>query len=307
MSPPPPEIPLPHQLAKQNDDSDPTRSRFNLPSKGQFIKFLTLTQNTSAMVFTIFLIPHLASPLVASVAGLEGADKTMMISRDLYIPLEPIIIYIPIGIHITSSILRRLIIIFYPNPNEIKNWKKIKNKLPKQIHQIIAYPLIILIINHYLTHRLIPSFKKFPINSLSPSELNWEFIGYNLNNNLLSWLNYLILIGFTSWHSIIGSMKIISFLKGSSPLDKFEKQLIIKENNNNNNNKNEEEEIIEISTKSNSKNRKIPKKRQVSLNALVFVILGITTIGLYRVKKDTGIISPLMKIRYDAIFQFYWK
>lgn len=50
-----------------------------LPSRGQLLHALTLTQNTSAMVFTVFLVPHLASPVVAAFAGLDGAEKTMVI------------------------------------------------------------------------------------------------------------------------------------------------------------------------------------------------------------------------------------
>lgn len=51
---------------------------FRLPTRGQLLRALTLTQNTSAMAFTIFLVPHLASPVVAAFAGLDGAEKTMV-------------------------------------------------------------------------------------------------------------------------------------------------------------------------------------------------------------------------------------
>lgn len=42
------------------------------------IRVLTATQNTSALVFSSFLVIHLASPLAAAVGGGSLADKTMV-------------------------------------------------------------------------------------------------------------------------------------------------------------------------------------------------------------------------------------
>ncbi|WWC60407.1 uncharacterized protein I303_102979 [Kwoniella dejecticola CBS 10117] len=346
MSPPPPDIPMPHELAQHENENEyshkpsffkiPSSAAIRMSSKGETIKFLTLTQNTSAMVFTVFLIPHLASPVVASVAGLQGADKTMMIARDLYIPLEPLLIYIPLALHTSFSILRRILLILPSSSSSTAGtklnqgyWRSIRSRLPRQIHQIIAYPLSLMVLTHIFTHRLIPSSSQPPINSLSPSELNWEFVGYNLRSPI-SWISYLSLVGMATWHSVVGGMKVVSYFRGSSPLDKFERR---KPNSSSDSSSNsvstlkasldshsigpdeKEDQAFQATPKLNGKtiedpdfkataqNRKIPKKRQMGLKALVLAVLGIVSVGLYRVKQDTGVVSPLMKIRYDAIYQ----
>jgi hypothetical protein len=43
-----------------------------------YLRVLTGIQNTSALVFGTFLVVHLASPVVAAVAGGEGATKLMV-------------------------------------------------------------------------------------------------------------------------------------------------------------------------------------------------------------------------------------
>ncbi|WWC96877.1 hypothetical protein V866_003752 [Kwoniella sp. B9012] len=317
MSPPPPDIPLPHQIAlNENQDgsssypffSDPKRF---LPSKGQVIRVLTLTQNTSAMVFGIFLVPHLASPVVASAMGIEGADKTMMISRDLYLPLEPYLIYLPLTLHILASTLKRLLIIL-PSSSFKSNWplsfKSIKSRLPRQLHQIVGYPLTILLIAHILSHRLIPSRSESPISELSPSELGYEYVGYNLQN-VLGWTSYLGLVGLGVYHGVVGSRKISSWFGGSS------KRKIMKEESTDKNKikitSNEKKEIngdetiiiVNHPTDSSTPSSKSSKSQITALRALTVALVGIITVGLYRIKRDVDVygVSQIMKIRYDAV------
>ncbi|WVQ64991.1 uncharacterized protein L199_003161 [Kwoniella botswanensis] len=314
MSPPPPDIPLPHQLALNENQDGPSSSPFFsepkrfLPSKGQVIRVLTLTQNTSAMVFSIFLVPHLASPVVASVMGIEGADKTMMISRDLYLPLEPYLIYFPLTLHILSSTLRRLLIIVPSSPASKSSWsmKSTKSRLPRQLHQIVGYPLTILLIAHILSHRLIPSRSESPISELSPSELGYEYVGYNLQN-VLGWTSYLGLVGLGVYHGVVGAWKISSWFGGSR------KRKIMKEESTDKNKitgkeKNEingDETIIIVKHPSDSSkpSSKSSRSQINGLRALAVALVGAITIGLYRIKRDVDVsgVSQIMKIRYDAI------
>ncbi|WWC88071.1 uncharacterized protein L201_002975 [Kwoniella dendrophila CBS 6074] len=316
MVPPPSDIPLPHQLAL-NENVDKSSGSFP-PARGQVMRILTLTQNTSAMVFSVFLVPHLASPLVASVAGLEGAEKTMLIARDLYLPLEPYLIYTPLIIHFASTFLKRLLFIIPSQPTNIENWQwqSIKARLPKQIHQIIAYPLSILLISHILTHRLIPSRSESPIMELSPSELGWEFVGYNLMRDWSSWLAYLSISGMGIWHSTVGGMKIVTWLKNrrsrsrsidstSKPNKEFNESLSDNgQTGNKQTDKNEIEDDIERVIIVNPPNNRtiVTPKRIMGLRAYMIAWLGIIAIGLYRVKKDTGFVSSVMKVRYGAVF-----
>lgn len=49
-----------------------------LPTKGKMLRVLTATQNTSALVFSVFLGVHMVSPIVAAVGGIQAADRTMV-------------------------------------------------------------------------------------------------------------------------------------------------------------------------------------------------------------------------------------
>ncbi|WVO14690.1 hypothetical protein L204_102328 [Cryptococcus depauperatus] len=246
-------------VAANSSDGSSSKKFFSLPSKGQVLQALTLTQNTSAMMFTVFLIPHLASPLAASVAGIRGADQTMMIARDLYLPLEPVIVYIPLAIHLTSSLARRAILASSKSlPNSLR--------LPSQIHQFLAYPLLLLLIPHMITHRLIPADPAPPIRQLSPSEIGWEYVGYNLRK-WSAWGVYLGLVGTSIWHAIVGGMKIATWMKSrhwSKP------------------------SAAMVEKKSLPKRRGIPKKRKIGLNGFVVVLLGVVSIGLWRVAREIG-------------------
>ncbi|WWD16412.1 hypothetical protein CI109_100838 [Kwoniella shandongensis] len=265
-------------------EGDPTGSslpapgpRRYLPSQPQILRALTLTQNTSALVFSVFLVPHLASPIVAVVGGLEGADKTMMIARDLYLPLEPVLIYLPLALHLLSSVTRRLVLL-----SSSTSTSSFRSRLPRQIHQILGYPLAILVSTHILTHRLIPSLSTPPISNLSPSELGWEFVGYNLRYTS-AWATYLFLIGAGVWHSTVGGMKIVSWLRGpkSSP----------------------SKAVAEVDQKEKKEvKRTVSWRRKLGLRGLVVAFLGVISIGLARVSADTGPISSVMLKRYDAVF-----
>ncbi|WVQ77339.1 hypothetical protein IAR50_007023 [Cryptococcus sp. DSM 104548] len=253
-----------------------------LPSKGPVLRVLTMTQNTSALVFTVFLIPHLASPVMAAIGGLDGAEKTMMIARDLYLPLEPVLVYLPLAVHLTSSLTKRLI-------SSTNSSLPLSARLPRQMHQLLAYPLLLLLIPHILTHRLIPSSTAPPIRELSPSELGWEFVGYGLGD-WITWAGYLGLVGAGVWHAAVGSMKVATWLRTlrrrpSTPA----------------------KSAGHSSTSPSVKNeqpekRLVPRRRKLGLRGVILCFLGIVAFGLWRVKSETGMVSPVMKRRYDAVF-----
>ncbi|KAK8861667.1 hypothetical protein IAR55_002490 [Kwoniella newhampshirensis] len=284
--------------ATPQEASTPVSDRRYVPTRSQVLRVLTLTQNTSAMVFSIFLVPHLASPIAAVFGGLQVADKTMMIARDLYLPLEPFLVYAPLTIHILASLSRRLLILascptFTLSP--------LKLRLPRQIHQILGYPLIVLVSTHILTHRLIPSSSTAPISSMSPSEFGWEFVGYNLRKSWMAWGVYLTLIGSAVWHSLVGGMKIVTWLRGdrktrvtenSQGPSRLEKGAQGEEK------KKKEIEIGQVG----EKQVVVSKRRKLGLRGLIVALLGVISIGLARVASDTGPISSITIKRYEAVY-----
>lgn len=48
--------------------------------------------------------------------------------------------------------------------------------------------------------------------------------------------------------------------------------------------------------------RVIAKPRKLGLRGLIVVLLGVVSFGLARVTSDTGLVSGMMKRRYDAVF-----
>jgi hypothetical protein len=63
----------PRDPIHQPGEAPPGRSR-----GGQFLRLCTGVQNTSALVFSVFLTVHLASPLAAALGGISLADKTLV-------------------------------------------------------------------------------------------------------------------------------------------------------------------------------------------------------------------------------------
>lgn len=211
-----------------------------------------------------------------------------MIARDLYIPLEPILVYIPLTIHLLSSLSRRLLL-------------STSTSLPKSIrfptlpHQTLAYPLVFLLIPHIITHRLIPSSSAPPIRELSPSELGWEFVGYNLRS-WGAWIAYLGLVGAGAWHALVGGMKVATWLKslrrrpargGPSNILSTKRKIYPDDGE---------------KSGSDPAPRVIAKPRKLGLRGLIVVLLGVVSFGLARVTSDTGLVSGMMKRRYDAVF-----
>jgi hypothetical protein len=72
--------------SRDENRSDPTRK---LPKpNATILRVLTFTQNTSALVFAVFVPMHLASPVVAAFGGLPMADKALVGTRDRLVTRE---------------------------------------------------------------------------------------------------------------------------------------------------------------------------------------------------------------------------
>ena len=270
-----------HPSSNMPDDSGRRPRPSVLPSRGQVLRVLTATQNSSALVFSVFLGVHLASPLSAALGGSTWADKTMvrrrmtresdgttqMTAREYYLPLEPLLVFAPLGVHLFSSTAKRMIIT-----------SQTKRPPPLTPHVITGWLLPIFLFPHITSHRLFPSASTRPISSLSPSELNFEFVGWGVNRwPWLSTLSYGGLVLTACWHAGVGMMKVVSWLRGPKPPS----------------------EAVEPAT---VPRRRISGKRKIGLRGLLGALLAVIAIGLGRVASESKHVSRGMERRYEAVY-----
>lgn len=178
-----------------------------MTSAGQpsILRVLTGVQNVSALVFTAFATVHLAVPAVAAFGGIHAGNQVQLLGRAYYLPLEPALVYGPLILHASASILRRAVMVY-----RTKAWPKLN------LHTASGYALIPFILHHVATHRLIPASSSSPINSLSPSELDLDFVAYGLTKwPVMSWVTYSSLVVGFFYHTGVGLMRVAKWLGGT--------------------------------------------------------------------------------------------
>lgn len=194
-----------------------------------------------------------------------------LIAREYYFPLEPLVIYAPIGIHLASSLSKRLYLTYYT-----------RRPPPRTLHISSGYLLIPFVLPHILTHRIIPSFNTSAIRALSPSELNYDFVGWNLGS-WGAWATYLALAGVGALHWGIGSMKVVSWMRRG---------------------RRREPVVLNADREQEKTRAAIPKRRRIGLRGLMLGLMGLITIGLVRISRDSrGSVSSMMASRYQAVYQ----
>jgi hypothetical protein len=182
------------------------------------------------------------------------------------------VIYAPIGIHIASSLAKRIYLTSYT-----------RRPPPKTIHITSGYFLIPFVLPHILTHRIIPSWNTASIRALSPSELNYDFVGWNLGS-WTAWATYIALAGIGTLHWGIGSMKVVSWIRRSKGKGKVDLA-----------NADKEQEKTRAS---------IPKRRRIGLRGLMIGFMGLVTVGLARIWRDShGNVGSVMASRYQAVYR----
>jgi len=125
-----------------------------------------------------------------------------MVARSVYLPIEPLLIFAPLFLHLSSSILKRAII------------SSRTRRLPRSSHLITGWALIPFVLPHMAFHRLIPSSPDPPISALSPSELDFDFVAWSMYRfPLWSTAGYLGLVGLGVWHAALGTMVVVGWLR----------------------------------------------------------------------------------------------
>ncbi|KAG8929486.1 hypothetical protein FRC01_004259 [Tulasnella sp. 417] len=132
----------------------------------------------------------------------------MLLGREFYQGAlsEPLFVLGPLGIHVTASAVKRLLIGF-PSPPSLITWATI--------------PILMTLPIHFATHRLYPSIPDPPINALSPSELDYEYVKFGLQT--WPWRNtllYLVLVAGTATHAVEGLRVMIRVWQPNAALPK---------------------------------------------------------------------------------------
>ena len=130
---------------------------------------------------------------------------------------EPLLVLAPLGIHITSSVARRILLSIEPSrltttPLQSKSilakiWQKLRST---RLVTLSAYPALLFLAVHVEAHRLRPSLPEPPISALSPSELDYEFVKYGLQTYpLWAWVTYGGLVFAVLYHASEGAVIVL--------------------------------------------------------------------------------------------------
>lgn len=219
-------------MAVTDDTSSHTPRR--RPFLASVLPHLTTLSHTSALVFSSFLVVHLASPLSATAhlatnasttGSTDTASKWQLLGRVYYqnekLKTENIFVWGALGVHLLSSIAKRAIIVYQrwrrekpsdpaeelpfispdarkPNENLSRGIIGIPLLARPSLHTFTSYALAPLLLHHVLLHRILPSSSSHPINELSPSDLDHNFTSYGLQRYpFISWtiLSALTIVG----------------------------------------------------------------------------------------------------------------
>ncbi|KAI0668396.1 hypothetical protein C8Q78DRAFT_1081268 [Trametes maxima] len=159
---------------------------------------LTRIAHGSAPFITTFVLIHLTAPIMANIGGTSLASQVMLLGREYYQTSfgEKYLVLAPLVIHPLSALLKRVLA---PKPA----------RRLSSILSITGYTSAIVVALHFFIHRVAPTDPSPPIYSVGPSELDYEYVKFGLQE--WPWRNWLGYVGFTAavaWHAVEG-MSII--------------------------------------------------------------------------------------------------
>jgi len=187
-------------------------------SKFNTLSLLTAIQRLPTPFLSAFMLVHLSAPLIANIGGSSASSQVMLLGREYYQGqyTEPLLVFAPLGIHVTSSLARRILLSIKPSDSSnslrsksifTKFWHKLRSM---RLVTLSAYPTLAFVVSHLQTHRLRPSMLASPIFALSPSELDYEFVKYGLKTYpLWAWATYGCLVFATLYHAGEGAVIVI--------------------------------------------------------------------------------------------------
>ncbi|KAI1791507.1 hypothetical protein LXA43DRAFT_972989 [Ganoderma leucocontextum] len=155
---------------------------------------LTRIAHGSAPFITTFALIHLTAPVIANLGGTSLASQVMLLGREYYqTPFgEKYLVLAPLVVHPVSAILKRVLA---PKPA----------RRMTSILSITGYSAALLVAVHFFVHRVAPSDPAPPIYTIGPSELDYEYVKYSLQE--YPWRSLVAYIGLTAavaWHAAEG-------------------------------------------------------------------------------------------------------
>ena len=173
------------------------------------------------MVFSTFLLAHLSSPYLAVVKGLDGANRWLILGRAWYLPLEPVVVWGALGLHLVSGLSKRLLSIRLKRPSpdnelavrdpeaDLKRKRGLSRPLRVSwsLHAMTGYILIPLISHHAWTTRVVP--RQLDMTHL----VEYSMVSYGLRKRPYAYVQiplYTLLISALFFHVSGGLRKILS-------------------------------------------------------------------------------------------------
>ncbi|KAI8999124.1 hypothetical protein BD414DRAFT_145731 [Trametes punicea] len=155
---------------------------------------LTRIAHGSAPFITTFVLIHLTAPVMANLGGTSLASRVMLLGREYYqTPFgEKYLVLAPLVVHPLSAALKRVL-----SPKPARRLSSILS--------ITGYTAAISVALHYFTHRIAPTDPSPPIYAVGPSELDYEYVKFALQEwPWRSWLAYVGLTACIAWHAVEG-------------------------------------------------------------------------------------------------------
>lgn len=228
-----------------------------------------------------------------------------MITREAYIPLEPLLIWAPLTLHLSASFLKRAYITYLTC-----------SAPPRTIHLVTGWLLLPFVLPHIATHRLIPASLEAPISGMWPSEWGYEFVGYAMASRpWMATLNYMGLVGLALPHAVLGGMKIVSWIrrlrgkvdKGAGGRGGGAGEEAATSTGISRKDGKSLPTAQAIDSKSSSletpRRTFIPRGRKDIASWALIAVLGLVATGLFRLRSDGKLVGASMATRYEAVLR----
>ncbi|OCB91351.1 hypothetical protein A7U60_g1390 [Sanghuangporus baumii] len=173
--------------------SSPSSSQTNSIRK-TLLPYLTKAAHLPAPFISAFLLVHLSAPILANVGGASLSSSVMLLGREYYqgSPQELLLLFGPLGLHVSASVLKRLLSPYPPRPI-------------RSLLSTAGYTALAIIPIHILIQRVYPTDPAYPISSIGPAQLDFSFVQHALQKwPIRSILLYVSLTAATILHALEG-------------------------------------------------------------------------------------------------------
>lgn len=181
------------------------------------LNVLTTVSHVTSPFISVFLLVHLAAPVLANVGGTNLASQTMILGREYYqTPIgEGLLALGPIVVHSIAGISKRLLLTAPSNKPSGVDGKSSEKRATSHrplttLLGLTGYATVLIFLPvHFLVHRDYPALPIEPISSVGPASLDYEYVKYGLHTwPWRSWFLYAGLVGSVALHAADGATLI---------------------------------------------------------------------------------------------------